>query len=95
MRLVESDIFFSGVFSESAVLRTGEGNFEIRGIFDVENDPILESEGRRITFTVTSDILDGQSIRHGDTIRRNGTVYTIIGVEPLDDGSYVDLVLRK
>ena len=83
------DPFLNGIFDSLATL----GINAVRGIFDEEFENILEAEGRNITFTV--DRPTAQNVRHGLRMELGDRQFEVVGTRPIDDGLYVDLVLRE
>ena len=78
---------------EFAVTFTVAGN-SFKGIFEVENSPIgFGTEGRRITLTAKTT--DTNGINHGTALVVGAKTYTVIGLEPIDDGKFTDLVLKE
>jgi len=95
MKLVESDIFLNGVFDEEGILRPSSDAIALRGIFDEDNDPMMETEGRRLTFLVLRTEVEAKAIRRGDNLSVGGVVYEIVNIESLMDGSYRDLIIKE
>ena len=78
---------------EFAVNVMANGN-SFKGIFEVENSPIgFGVEGRRITLTIKTT--DTNNINHGTALVVGAKTYTVIGLEPVDDGKFTDLVLKE
>lgn len=67
-----------------------------RGIFEEENSPITFGvEGRRIS--LTTDVATASNIHHGmsiSTLTLPGKQYTVVGIEPIDDGEFVEIILK-
>lgn len=79
--------------NEFAVTVTANGN-SFKGLFEVENSPIgFGIEGRRITLTAKTT--DTNGINHGTLLVVGHSSYTVIGLEPIDDGNFTDLVLKE
>jgi hypothetical protein len=90
MQLVEN---LDSFLDEFAVSFTVAGN-SFKGIFEVENSPIgFDAEGRRITLTAKTT--DTNGINHGTPLVVGAKTYTVIGLEPIDDGKFTDLVLKE
>jgi hypothetical protein len=97
LMLVEDlTVFTEGEFATDAVLiRQNLPDLTIKGIFDYEYAPILESgtEGRIITFTVITSII--QPTHHGDRLTIGNKTYQIKGIQPIMDGKITDLELKE
>lgn len=66
---------------------------EVRVLFDEEYTPIeFGAEGHSITATTRTDFV--QNVHHGDTLAINGKTYKIIGIHPIMDGRFTELVLK-
>jgi len=90
MQLTEN---LDAFLDEFAVTFTVGGN-SFKGIFEVENSPIgFGAEGRRITLTAKT--ADTNDINHGTPLVIGAKTYTVIGLEPIDDGKFTDLVLKE
>lgn len=87
--MIEPPVFLDGVFDELATL----DRYAVRGIFDEEFAPILEAEGRAISFTVSR--VTSQLARHGTRMELGDRQFEVIGIQPIDDGYYADLILRE
>lgn len=83
------EFFLNGVFDSLATL----GTKAVRGIFDEEFENILEAEGRRLTFTV--DLNTALDTHHGTRLELGNRQFKVIGIEPIDDGLYTDLILQE
>ncbi len=92
------NIFFSD-FAVTAELDSEESELdELTGILDIEYVPMFDNdgqatEGRQITFAVMSH--EATDIHHGDEIEIEGRTYSIVGVQPFDDGKFTDLILKE
>ncbi|MFM6155058.1 MAG: hypothetical protein ACKPE3_19020 [Sphaerospermopsis kisseleviana] len=72
------------------------GAAEYQCIFNIENSPMgIGSEGRQITATLKTSDITTANIRHNTTVTIEGKTYTAIGVQPIDDGKFSDLLLRE
>lgn len=89
MILIEPNVFVSGVFDRTVTL----DYFAAQGIFDEEFDQIIESEGRAITLTVSRGVAD--LLSHGSRAEVDDRQFEVIGIQPIDDGQYVDLILME
>lgn len=81
--------------NDFAITFVANDGVERRGIFEEENSPInFGVEGRRIS--LTTHITNTTNINHGTTIllQSTGLQYTVIGLEPIDDGEFVEIILR-
>lgn len=87
--MLEPPVFLNGIFDELATL----DRYAVRGIFDEEFQPILEAEGRAITFTVSRET--SRLSRHGTRIELGDRQFEVIGIQPIDDGQYADLILLE
>lgn len=91
MLLSEPDCFLNGIFDQEFLVYSDRRVVSVRGIFDEEFDQISDAEGRRITITV--DRSDSRNLRHGDEVSRDNALWSLVGIEPIDDGQYADLLL--
>lgn len=89
MQFLEPPIFLSGIFDELATL----GPLAVRGIFDEEFEAITEAEGRRITFLVSHEI--AKTCTHGTRLELGDRQFEVVGLQPIDDGQFVDLLLME
>ena len=87
--MLEPPVFLEGVFDELATL----DRYAVRGIFDEEFQPILEAEGRAISFTVLR--VTSRLARHGTRVEVGDRQFEVIGIQPIDDGYYADLILME
>ena len=87
--MLEPPVFLKGVFDELATL----DRYAARGIFDEEFQPILEAEGRAISFTVSR--VTSRLARHGTRVEVGDRQFEVIGIQPIDDGYYADLILME
>lgn len=84
------DIFLT----DFGVPATLNGSVTLRVLFDREFSPIeFGAEGHAITATTRTDSLFG--VRHGDTLTIAGNTYKVIGIQPIGDGKFTDLVLKE
>lgn len=89
-------VFFENAdFTSIALVDSSSDITELIGYFDEEFVPMLtdNAEGRRITFSVRSDLIT--EIRHGDELEINSRTFEIVGIEPIGDGLVTDLVLKE
>lgn len=90
MRLVEPPCFLQGVFDELVTL----GNQAVRGIFDEEFQILTsEAEGRRLSLTVSRAV--AQTATHGTLLEIGDRQFEVVGIEPVEDGLFVDLLLLE
>ncbi|MFZ9738677.1 MAG: hypothetical protein ACO3EZ_11775 [Prochlorotrichaceae cyanobacterium] len=87
--MLEPTVFLNGIFDDLATL----DRYIVRGIFDEEFQPILEAEGRAITFTVSRET--SRLSRHGTRLELGDRQFEVIGIQPIDDGQYADLILLE
>ena len=87
--MLEPPVFLNGIFDELATL----DRYTVRGIFDEEFQPILEAEGRAISFTVSRE--NSKLARHGTRMELGNRQFEVIGIQPIDDGHYADLILLE
>ena len=87
--MLEPPVFLEGVFDELATL----DRYAVRGIFDEEFQPILEAEGRAISFTVSR--VTSRLAQHGTRVEVGDRQFEVIGIQPIDDGYYADLILME
>ena len=72
------------------------GVTEYQCIFNIENSPMgIGAEGREITATLKTSDITTANIRHNTTVIIDSKTYTVIGIQPIDDGKFSDLVLRE
>lgn len=90
MQLTEN---LDAFLDEFAVTFTVASN-SFKGIFEVDNSPFgFGIEGRRITLTAKTT--DTNGINHGTALVVGAKTYTVIGLEPIDDGKFTELVLKE
>jgi hypothetical protein len=87
--MIEPSVFLDGFFDELATL----DRYAVRGIFDEEFQPILDAEGRAISFTVSR--VTSRLARHGTRVELGDRQFEVIGIQPIDDGQYADLILLE
>jgi len=87
--MLEPPVFLDGIFDELATL----DRYAVRGIFDEEFQPILDAEGRAISFTVSRGT--SKLVRHGTRMELGDRQFEVIGIQPIDDGHYADLILLE
>ena len=87
--MIEPPVFLDGFFDELATL----DRYAVRGIFDEEFQPILDAEGRAISFTVSR--VTSRLSRHGTRLEVGDRQFEVIGIQPIDDGQYADLILLE
>lgn len=86
---------FLNEFADQATLTQGVTSTSIKVIFDRQYAGGLDInvEGRSlIALCKTSDV---GTVRHGHTLTLATKVYTIVGVQPVQDGKFTELVLRE
>jgi hypothetical protein len=72
------------------------GVAEYQCIFNIEHSPMgIGAEGKEITATVKSSDVTTADIHHNTAVTLEGKAYTVIGIQPIDDGKFTDLVLRE
>lgn len=75
-------------------LTVGENQYQC--IFNIENSPMgIGSEGREITATLKTLDVTTANIRHNTTVTVEGKAYAVIGIQPIDDGKFTDLLLKE
>lgn len=78
----------------ATTMTVGESQYQC--IFNIENNPMgIGSEGREITATLKTSDVTTANIRHNTTVIIEARTYTVIGVQPIDDGKFTDLVLKE
>lgn len=85
------------LFGDVAVFTDPANNhFVINGLFDEENvlvfDNLINAEGKRIILAIRYE--DLTNVNHGWQVEVRGNKYQIIGVEPIQDGRVLDLILQ-
>lgn len=78
-------------FGEPAIV----GSRSVVGIFDDDYAPALEgfAEGRNIVLTTKHDEVTG--VRQGENVTIRNSNYVVIGVQPIQDGRFTDLILKE
>ncbi len=102
MLLEDLDPFLRDFGIDSTITSPAFGSRLVRVLFDEEYDPInfgtgtiaiKDAEGRSLTATAkTASCTD---VHHGDSIVIEGKTYKIVGIEPIMDGKFTELVLQK
>lgn len=65
-------------------------------IFNIENSLMgIGTEGREITATLKTSDISTANIRHHTPVVIDSKTYTVIGIQPIDDGKFSDLILRE
>lgn len=75
-------------------ITVGEDQYQC--IFNIENSPMgIGSEGREIIATLKTSDVAIANIRHNTTVTIQEKTYTVIGIQPIDDGKFTDLMLKE
>lgn len=80
--------------SDFGVNATLNGVTTLRVLFEREYSPIeFGAEGHSITATTRTDAVSG--VHHGDSLLIEGHTYKVIGIHPIQDGKFTELVLKE
>lgn len=80
-------------FGEAAVVN----GYQCLAIFDYEYAPLMGdfAEGRTITACIKTPDFATSQADHADPVVVRGKTYRIVGIQPIQDGNFTDLVLSE